>query len=86
MKVRETRRFLFREGPDAGDLDYPYYGLETALVRLRRRNPSTASWRRRDINTWQCFDAAIELPSRAPEPFIYGLSQAWNETTSSVRP
>lgn len=83
MKVWETQEFLFDDGPDARVLDYPQYGLELALARLRRRNPPAAPWWRRYVRTWQSFEPGRAFPGEGDaeegEPLVYGLSQVWNE-------
>lgn len=78
MKVWGVQDAFFGDGPEASLWDWPRYGMETLVARMRGRNPQIPPWLRRYARTWQTFE-----PGRAGDlaatPLVYGLCQAWNE-------
>lgn len=90
MRLRKTHDFLFHDGPQGRLADLPHHAFETALARIRGRNPPFPPWWRRYVGTWQTFadgdgesDGAAAGAGGADErgrrPLLYGLCQAWNE-------
>ncbi|MBO2447185.1 glycosyltransferase family 2 protein [Actinomadura barringtoniae] len=57
--------------------EVPFHLLKMLRAHATKRNPPPPAWRRRQINTWQRFEAdRLETPT---EPLIYGLTTVWNE-------